>query len=211
MGGVRNYRATAVIAAALLASGCAQKAQGEKDGADTGAVREGAMVVVSLKDSLSTERNLQGDLFHAVLADSLPGNGGPGIPAGTSVSGVIADLAQPAPDAKARMGLKLVHFETPEGRRIEVSSEPLTVVAETSSGGPLDTASGADSVVAANEGGVLGRVLGSGNGTEMGAALGPSVGTVVVIAMRDRHVRLEAGQRLQFALAGPLAEQRLSL
>ena len=155
-------------------------------------VPAGTPLVVALQTPLSTDRNHSGDAFHGTLSQPIVIGGNTVIPVGSVVSGTVTRVVT---EDKDRMSLVLDRVELPSGADYTVHSNTMELVAKTSTEKDLEK-------VAAGgvAGGIVGGIIGGGKGALIGAAVGAGAGTVIAVATRDKHVRLEAGQKLQFQL-----------
>ncbi len=157
-------------------------------------VPAGTPLVVSLTEELNTSKNQNGDPFRGTLHQAVVVNGQTVLPAGTSVSGTVTRVYTPKA-GKARMWLALAQAELPSGAVYNLHTDTMELVANPSNQHDLEK-------VAAGgvAGGILGGIIGGGKGALIGAAVGAGAGTAVAVATRDKNVRLESGQKLQFML-----------
>ncbi|HYV50404.1 MAG TPA: hypothetical protein VE910_00755 [Dongiaceae bacterium] len=151
-------------------------------------------LVMSLTEEISTSKNQDGDPFRGTLDKAVVINGETVLPAGTSVSGTVTRVYTPKA-GKAHMWLELTQAELPSGSVYNLHTNTMELVANPSTEHDLEK-------VAAGgvAGGILGGIIGGGKGALIGAAVGAGAGTAVAVATRDKNVRLESGQKLQFVL-----------
>lgn len=152
----------------------------------------GTPLVVTLETPLSTESNHSGDAFHGTLSQPIVIGSKTVIPVGSVVSGTVTRVVT---EDKDRMSLVLNRVELPSGADYTLHSNTMELVAKTSTEKDLEK-------VAAGgvAGGIVGGIIGGGKGALIGAAVGAGAGTVIAVATRDKHVRLAAGQKIQFQL-----------
>ena len=157
-------------------------------------VPAGTPLVMSLVEELSTSKNQGGDPFRGTLSQTVVINDQTVLPAGTSVSGTVTRVYTPKA-GKAHMWLELKQAELPSGAVYNLHTNTMELVANPSTEHDLEK-------VAAGgvAGGILGGIIGGGKGALIGAAVGAGAGTAVAVATRDKNVRLESGQKLQFVL-----------
>jgi len=157
-------------------------------------VPAGTPLVMSLMEELSTSKNQGGDPFRGTLSQAVVVNGQTVLPAGTSVSGTVTRVYAPKA-GKAHMWLQLTQAEVPSGAVYTLHTNTMELVAHPSTEHDLEK-------VAAGgvAGGILGGIIGGGKGALIGAAVGAGAGTAVAVATRDKNVKLESGQKLQFEL-----------
>jgi hypothetical protein len=157
-------------------------------------VPAGTPLVMSLTEELSTSKNQDGDPFRGTLSQAVVINGQAVLPSGTSVSGTVTRVYTPKA-GKAHMWLELKQAELPSGAVYNLHTNTMELVANPSTEHDLEK-------VAAGgvAGGILGGIIGGGKGALIGAAVGAGAGTAVAVATRDKNVRLESGQKLQFVL-----------
>lgn len=158
-------------------------------------VPAGTAVVVRLTESLSTEKNNDGDRFGAILDRAIAIDGKVVAPVGSPASGTIYHSKRSGKvKGRAEMGLTLTALEV-GGKTYKVDTTNW-----------FRQASGTKKKDAAIIGGgagvgaLIGAVTGGKKGAAIGAAVGGGAGTAGVVATRGKPVALPAESRLTFRL-----------
>jgi hypothetical protein len=188
---------------ALPIVSCQRSSVSDKDEASAEAqtitAPQGTVLTVSLQTPLSTESNTGGETFRTTLVEPVMAEGRTVLPGGSTVWGTLTTVQAPGEgEEMGRIVMTLTSAEPPSGESLQLGTNNLEVVANPSTGDDLEK-------VAAGgvAGGVIGGILGGGKGAVAGAVAGAGAGTVVAILTQDKHVHLEPGQKLQFALVQP--------
>jgi hypothetical protein len=162
-------------------------------------IEQGTPISIRLIDSIDSEKNQVGDTFHATLNAPLSAEGFEAIPAGTDVTGHIADLKSASKFAgKSLVVLQLdtissngqtYHLETDQYRK-EGSSRGKST-AEKVGGGAII-------------GGIIGAIAGGGKGAAIGTAAGAGVGGGAQAASKSQQIKLPSETVLNFTLQNPV-------
>ena len=173
----------------------------EQPGSPPPAVEAGTTVVLSLQGSLSTEDEIQGQPFQAVVTESVSGSDGSiMIPVGSAVIGVVAAARKSdGPDQPAVLQLQ------PESLVIDGRTYPLsaTVVEAAVRADTRDANSetAAKVGVGAVAGALAGKLIGGENSDALkGAAVGAAAGGVVAHVTRPGHAEMDEGARIVIRL-----------
>lgn len=161
----------------------------------------GTRLPVRLTTTLSSDRNRSGDTFLASLDEEvvvdnmvIAGRGArvEGRVYGTRLAGRVHGLSA--------LTLVLTQMVTPEGRRVEIATEPLV------QSGPGSKAADAARIAGvAALGAVLGAIAGGGDGAATGAMLGGAAGAGGVVVTRGKPVTVPSETRLTFRLRQAVA------
>lgn len=183
------------LAATLLLVGCRSGPQSNDAGAYSAGSRAAHMTVpsgttldVALGTALTSESASVGDAWTGSVL-----NGREGVPAGSSVGGVVSAVTAARKGDRAMLRLDLNSI-TIAGRRYGVRGSMDAIVAGSTRTRNLG-AIGASTVAGALVGGAVG---GSGKGALIGAVVGGGAATGVVSQTRGFQVELKEGATLTF-------------
>jgi hypothetical protein len=163
-------------------------------------IDQGTQLTVRLVDGIDSEKNQTGQTFHATLNAPLSVDGQEIVPAGTDITGHIADLRS----AGKFQGQSLVVLQLDSinagGNTYAIQTDQYRK--EGSSRGK-NTAEkvGAGAVVGA----VLGGILGGGKGAAIGGAAGAGAGGGVQAASKAQQIKLPPETVLNFTLQAPVS------
>lgn len=160
---------------------------------------QGTALPLELETALSSETAQMETPVRARVRQSVIVDGVVAIPEGAVMTGVVTQVQQ-AGRVKGRAQLAFTFNRLQaDGISEDVSTVPLTFVAEATKGEDA-TKIGAGAV----GGAIVGGILGGGKGAARGAAIGGAAGTGVVLATRGEEVTLASGTSLAASLAEPL-------
>lgn len=164
-------------------------------------IPSGTMLPLELKTSVASDTSHVEDPVRATLRRAITVNGVQALPAGTSVSGHVSDVARSAKvKGRARLAFRFTRIDPP-GEGDSASIRTGTVAREAPGTKKKDAAKiGAGAV----GGAIVGGIVGGGDGAAKGAAIGGAGGTGVVLATRGKEVRLAAGTPISVRLTAPL-------
>jgi hypothetical protein len=163
-------------------------------------IEQGTQLTVRLVDGIDSEKNEAGQTFHATLNAPLTVDGEEIIPAGTDVTGHIADLKSAGKFA----GQSLVVLQLDS---INAGSNTYNIQTDqyrkegSSRGKNTAEKVGAGAVVGA----VLGGILGGGKGAAIGGAAGAGAGGGVQAASKSQQIKLPPETVLNFTLQAPVS------
>lgn len=121
------------------------------------------------------------------------------IPAGTVLSGNVAEVARAGRvQGRSRLVLRFTEAEV-NGVRENVRTNPITFEGEATKGEDATKVG-----VGAGVGAAIGGLLGGGKGAAKGAAIGGAGGAGVVLATRGKEVELASGADIDASLATPV-------
>lgn len=171
-------------------------------------IPRGAILLIELQSSLSTDDSQRGDRFQARVIDPREFEGG-------IIEGRVTRVKR-AGKVKGTAELQL-SFETmrmPDGRTTGFKADVVEVVdmgnrdgagTVDSEGGVKGRSSTKDDIskvgASTGIGAIIGLVVGGGKGAAIGAAIGGAVGTGSVLSKRGEDVRLARGQQLKIRTA----------
>ncbi len=163
----------------------------------------GAVLTVTIDQSISSKTNNPGDRFDASIASPLTVGGKEVIPVGAKCSGTVTD-AKSAGRFKGGAVLGIVLSSvTVNGKTYNVQT---TAVEEAGKGRGKRTAIGAGGGAAV--GAIIGAIAGGGKGAAIGAGAGAGAGTAGAAFTGNRDITIPAETRLSFKLTQPLEIRR---
>ncbi len=166
-------------------------------------VPAGAILTVTLGETIDSKTSSSGDPFHASLAVPVSVDGQEIIPSGTTVTGTVTD-AKSAGRFKGGAELALtLDSLTLNGRKYQIVSSSFE---EAGKGRGKRTAVGAGGGAAF--GAIVGALAGGGKGAAIGALAGGGAGTAGAAFTGKRDFSLPAETRLHFKLTQPLTIQQ---
>ncbi len=156
----------------------------------------GMEIVVRLSNTLSTNRNLAGDTFEAVLDKPLVVDGLVLADKGSLVEGRVLEVEKAGRvKGVSKLVIDLARLHTNDGQAIDIITHPLGDEAETSKG------SDAKKVAwGAGIGAVIGAISGGGKGAAIGAGAGAGTGAGAVLVTRGKTLVIPVETRLRFEL-----------
>ncbi|HVP40247.1 MAG TPA: hypothetical protein VMS93_13800 [Candidatus Saccharimonadales bacterium] len=169
-----------------LASGAAPEEAGE-------ALAAGARAQVRIESRISSESAQVGDVFEAELVAPWESDGRVVLPAGTRVSGRVAEVeATGRGKHKARLELRFTQLDLGGGREVPMDARPLVFEA----GG--ETQRDAELI---GGGAVLGGIVGKLTGNlGRGAVIGAAAGTGAALETKGQPVVVRQGRTLTLVL-----------
>ena len=163
-------------------------------------IARGTMVNVRLGETISTERNRQGDSFVATLDEPLVIDGLVIAEKGARATGHVVDLVEAGRvKGLARLSLELTSIMTSDNQKVELRT------ATFDKQGPASKAEDTQKVgIGAAIGAAIGAIAGGGTGAAIGAATGGAAGGGVVAATRGKAAVLNAETRIGFRVEQPV-------
>ena len=167
---------------------------------ETVTVPVGTSVTVRLNSTLSSEKNIAGDSFSAVLESPLVVNDIVLAERGAKVEGKIVEVDRSGRvKGSARLALALTRIQLSDGQRVELKTDSWERLAESSAK--------KDAVkvgVLTGIGAAIGAIAGGGKGAAVGAASGAGAGTGVVLATRGNAAQIDVETKIPFRLSSSL-------
>lgn len=198
----------ALLIAAVLTTGCneettssaGQAAQGTQVSRSASfVIPAGTSVIASLDTALSTDTNQSGDTFRATTQGPIVVDGRTLVPAGAQVHGVLRDVqASGRIKGRAAMTLAFERIEDAKGTSHAISTQPLTVQADSGTKGDVEKIA-----IGGALGALVGGITGGGKGAAIGAGAGAGAGTIVMLATKGDDVELPAGQQVNVYTTSP--------
>ena len=160
----------------------------------------GTVINVRLGETISTERNRQGDSFLATLDEPLVVDGLVIAEKGARANGRVVDLVEAGRvKGLAHMSLELANVLLSDGQRVELRT------ARFEKDGPSSKTEDTQKVgIGAAIGAAIGAIAGGGKGAAIGAASGGAAGGGVVAATRGKPAILPAETRISFRVEQPV-------
>jgi hypothetical protein len=160
-------------------------------------LRQGIQIAVRLDQSLSSDHLSPGDTFQASLAEPLVVDGYIIAERGARASGRIVDSRQAGRmSGTADLQLALSTFQTADGQKISVSTEPWAKEGTSSQGANVAKIGGGAAL-----GAIIGAIAGGGKGAAIGAGVGGAAGTGAAAATRGKPVTIPTETVIRFRLA----------
>jgi hypothetical protein len=220
---VRIATISAIVLATSTVVGCGQPAHETKGGAEANesanstaskpaeperadawhdvTIPEGTTLALVLDTPVASDSSRVEDPVSAHLARAIVVDGMEALPAGTTVSGVVAEATRGG-KVKGRAQLALRFDEiAPQGSddRIAISAPSLRRMA------PSEKKKDAAKIgIPAAGGAIVGGIVGGKKGAVIGGAVGGGAGTAVVLTDRGQDVRLGKGAPLTLRLTEPI-------
>jgi hypothetical protein len=163
-------------------------------------IASGTLVNVRLGETISSERNRQGDSFMATLDEPLVVDGLVIAEKGSRANGRIVDLVEAGRvKGLAHLSLELADVMLSDGQRIDLRT------ARFEKEGPSSKTEDAQKVgIGAAIGAAIGAIAGGGKGAAIGAASGGAAGGGVVAATRGKPAVLPAETKISFRVEQPV-------
>ncbi len=157
-------------------------------------VPAGTSMAMTMDAEVSTKDKVVGDTFSATLANDVIVDGKVVFPAGSRVSGHVAEAERPG--KTSGRGIMVLSYDsiTANGRNYSIDTMGASIQ------GKSGTAGDATKIVGgAAAGAILGKILGGKVGT--GAAIGAGAGTAAALATRGPDPVVKAGATVNISLA----------
>jgi len=163
-------------------------------------VPAGTWITVRVNEPLSSDRNQQGDVFTASLAQPLVADGRLIARRGQTVQGGIVE-AQKAGHitGTSRLGLELTELGLINGRQAQIHTKMMQRQGDTSVGQDVAAVGTATGIGAA-----IGAAADGGFGAGMGAIAGAGASVIGVLATRGRATEVYPEMLLTFRLEAPI-------
>jgi hypothetical protein len=154
----------------------------------------GTLLPVRLGETLSSEKNKDGDTFTATLDRPLVIDGFVVAERGARLEGRVIEVDRAGRvRGVAHLGIALVSLTTADGQRIPLRTEPFR------KDGAKETGRDAAKIGAgAAIGAAIGAIAGGGRGAAIGAGVGGAAGTGTVMATRGKAAELPVETRISF-------------
>lgn len=155
---------------------------------------------VRVGESLSSEKNQNGDSWSGVLAEPVTVNGLVVADRGARVDGRVTNVDRAGRvKGVARMTVALTGFTAADGQSVDIHSSSFTAV------GKDETKKDAAKVgIASGIGAAIGAIAGKGKGAAIGAGAGAAAGTGVVLATRGGPAAIGNEALIRFRISEPV-------
>jgi len=158
-------------------------------------VPAGTSLLVRMIDSVDSQTNRIGDLFHASLESALVVDDVVVAPKGADVYGKLARATEAGKvSGSAQLTLELTGLRV-NGKIVPVDSSDYDVAGKGRGKQSAERIGGG-----AVAGAVLGAIIGGGKGAAVGATLGAGTGTAVQVMTHGQQVRIPSETLLEFTL-----------
>jgi len=160
----------------------------------------GTVIRVRVDEWLSSEQNLPGDMFSAVLDQPIVVDGWVVARRGQAETGQVA-VAKKAGHGggTSQLGVQLSELTLVDGQKLALQTQ----MVQTSAGGPTPGQTAAVVGTTAGVGAAVGAVVDGGPGAAIGAAAGIAAGAIGVQATRGRPTVIPPESVLSFRLQAP--------
>jgi hypothetical protein len=160
----------------------------------------GTMLVIRTQNTLSTDRNFNGDTFAATLDQPLVVDGFVIAERGAEVEGhVVRSEKAGRVEGLSDLAIELVRLHTSDGQRLSIATEPHEVRGQKTHGSDAKKVG-----IGAGLGAVIGAIAGGGRGAAIGAGAGGAAGGGAVLATRGQPAVIPSESRLTFHLRTPV-------
>jgi hypothetical protein len=160
----------------------------------------GTLVVIRTQNTLSTDRNFNGDTFAATLDQPLVVDGFVIAERGAEVEGhVVRSEKAGRVEGLSDLSVELVRLHTSDGQRLSIATEPHEVRGQKTHGSDAKKVG-----IGAGLGAVIGAIAGGGRGAAIGAGAGGAAGGGAVLATRGEPAVIPSESRLTFHLRTPV-------
>jgi hypothetical protein len=175
--------------------------------ANTVTIVAGTMLSVRLQEALSSDRNMAGDSFQAVLEQPVVVDGFVIAEKGSRVEGKVLEVDRGGKvKGTARLVLEVTKINTSDGQRVAVQTSAFERKAEASKKSDAMKVG-----IGAAIGAAIGGIAGGGKGAATGAGVGGAAGAGQVLLTRGKDATLGVETRLSFRIQEPVTlTERLS-
>src|ERR1035437_7497444 len=163
-------------------------------------IKPGTFVTVRVEQELSSDRNQQGDVFNASLAQSIVVDGVVVAQRGQTVMGRVAEAMKAGrAQGTSRLALQLIGLTLADGTQANVQSQLVNRNGQTSVGRDVATVATTTALGAA-----IGAAADWGRGAAIGAGAGATAGIIGVLLTRGHPTVVEPETLLTFRIDSPV-------
>ncbi len=156
----------------------------------------GTALSVRLRDSISTDKQSEGDPFSATLDKPIVIDGFVIADRGAVIQGKISSLKRASRgESRAAIGLELTELNTTDGQKVDIRTDASRKTAASDTKGAV-TKVGVGAVL----GTIIGAAVGGGKGAAIGAGAGTAAGGGAALGSKGQEVRLASETLLSFKL-----------
>ncbi len=160
-------------------------------------LHQGMQIAVRLDQALSSDHVSPGDTFQGSLAEPVVKDGYIIAERGARVSGRVVDSRKAGRlSGNSDIQLALASFQTADGQKIAISTEPWVKEGVSSKGEDVAKIGGGAAL-----GAIIGAIAGGGKGAALGAGVGGAAGTGAAAATRGKPVTIPSETVIRFRLA----------
>jgi hypothetical protein len=161
----------------------------------------GTLVTVRTTQPLSSNRNMPGDSFSAVLDQSVIAQGWVVARRGQTVMGrVVTAQKSSRSSGSSQLAIELSELSLVDGQPLSIRTE---LAAISNDSHPRGREEGAVVGTTTGTGAVIGAIAGGGTGAAIGAAIGAAAGVAGVLSTRGRPTEVHPETQLTFRLESP--------
>jgi hypothetical protein len=161
---------------------------------------EGSVLAVRISETLTSEKNENGDSWSGSLNEPLVIDGMVIAERGSRVEGRITDLKRAGRvKGVASLSLALTRFQTADGQRIAVQTSAITHLGKDETKRDIGKVA-----IASGIGAAIGAIAGGGKGAGIGAGAGAAAGTGTVLVMRGGPAVVATESLLRFRIQEPV-------
>ena len=168
-------------------------------------VDQGTQLTVRLVDSIDSEKNQTGDIFHATLNTPLTVNGEEVVPAGVDVVGHLIEVKSAGKFAGQSVVRLQLDGITMGGRTYNIQTDQYKKQGSSRGKNTAEKVGGGAAI-----GAIIGAIAGGGKGAAIGAAAGGGVGGGVQAATKGQQIKLPSETVLNFTLQAPITVVQVS-
>ncbi len=163
-------------------------------------VPQGTRLLVRMIDSVDSDTNKVGDIFHASLEDDLRIGDVVVARKGADVYGkLVAVQSAGRLTGKSELALELTGIRLVDGTVHSITTGEYQEAGASRTGQTVKRAIGGAAI-----GAVIGAIAGGGSGAAKGAGIGAAAGTGITLITRGEQVKVPSETLLEFQLAQPL-------
>jgi hypothetical protein len=162
-------------------------------------IPQGTPLSVRLVDSIDSDRNRDGDTFHATLGSPILAGGRVVVPKDADVEGEVQGLKSAGHfTGRSGIALKLTKLSF-NGKSYEMETDEYTKEGASRGKRTAETVGGGAAI-----GALIGGLTGGGKGAAIGAGIGAGAGTGVQAVTKGQQIHLPSETVLEFRLNAPL-------
>jgi hypothetical protein len=206
---IRSMIATLLLGGILLVViGCSKNKQEVSKKAEVSTapkevnltVPDSTQLLVTLADTVQTNRNHMGDRFAGLLARSVEVTGKTAIPQGAKVNLVITKLVKGGTmKTRPEIAFTIEYITLPDGKSYNIVTNEIYKKGKSHTDREVGMIGGG-----AAAGAIVGGIIGKGKGAAIGAAAGAAAGTGLSAATGRENLLFVPGQYVTFTLKQPL-------
>jgi hypothetical protein len=162
-------------------------------------IPEGSPLSVRLVDSIDSNKNKDGDVFHATLDSPIVAGGRVVVPKDADVEGEVQGLKSAGHfSGRSEIALMLTKLSF-NGKSYDIQTNPYTKEGASRGKRTAETIGGGAAV-----GALIGGLTGGGKGAAIGAGIGAGAGTGVQAVTKGQQIQIPSETLLEFQLNAPL-------